>query len=148
MLVIIVILTTLTQTIPDYIGDRITLLEFIQPLEIYIEIYFVLLPYYIWSPGGPKPDTNKIDAIKGMLHPTDTQSLRRFLGMVTYLAKFLPGLPDETEVLKKRRMPRCLTEKDCEWYWLPAHEDAMTRIQKMITTAPVLRLFSNSSVTY
>ena len=48
MLVIIVILTTLAQTIPDYIGDRITLLEFIQPLEIYIEIYFVLLPYYIW----------------------------------------------------------------------------------------------------
>ena len=57
---------------------------------------------------GLKPDPHKAEAIVGMTDPTDVQSLRRFLGMVNYLAKFLRSLSEETEVLKK------LTEKDDE----------------------------------
>ena len=63
--------------------------------------------------------------------PTDVASARTFLGMVNYLAKFLPGLSDETEVLKK------LTEKDVKWCWLTTHEEAMAHIQRMISTAPL-----------
>ena len=70
-----------------------------------------------------------------MPHPTDVQSLRRFLGMVTYLAKFLPCLSDETEVLRK------LTEKDAKWCWLTTHKDAVGRMQRMISTAPVLAYY-------
>ena len=87
---------------------------------------------HILTPDGLKPDPKKVEAINDMPHPTDVQSLRRFLGMVTYLAKFLPCLSDETEVLRK------LTEKDAEWCWLTAHEEAVVRIQRMISTAPVL----------
>ena len=54
--------------------------------------------------------------------PTDVHSLCRFLGMVNYLAKFLPCLSDETEVLRK------LTERDAEWCWLPAHADALAHV--------------------
>ena len=64
---------------------------------------------HILTPDGLKPDPKKVEAISDMPHPADVQSLRRFLGMVNYLAKFLPCLSDETEVLRK------LTEKDAEW---------------------------------
>ena len=63
---------------------------------------------HILTPDGLKPDPKKVEAINDMPHPTDVQSLRRFLGMINYLAKFLPGLSDETEVLRK------LTEKEGE----------------------------------
>ena len=58
---------------------------------------------------GLKPDPHKAEAIVGMTDPTDVQSLRRFLGMVNYLVKFLPRLSEDTEVLRKR------TEKEAEW---------------------------------
>ena len=90
---------------------------------------------HILTPDGLKPDPKKVEAINDMPHPTDVQSLRRFLGMINYLAKFLPGLSDETEVLRK------LTEKDAEWCWLKAHEEAVVRIQRMISTAPVLAYY-------
>ena len=64
---------------------------------------------HILTPQELKPDPWKVNAIVHMPDPTDAQSLRRFLGMVNYLAKFLPWLSEETEVLRK------LTEKDAQW---------------------------------
>ena len=84
---------------------------------------------------GLKPDPLKIEAIVGMPDPTDVQSLRRFLGMVNYLTKFLPRLSEETEVLRK------LTEKDAEWSWLPSHADAVAHVTEMIVSAPVLAYY-------
>lgn len=42
---------------------------------------------------GLKPDPSKVE----MRPPTDVKGLKRFLGMVNYLAKFLPRLYDLTE---------------------------------------------------
>ena len=84
------------------------------------------------TPEGLKPDPCKVEAIVQMPDPTDVHSLHPFLGMVNYLAKFLPRLSDETEVLRK------LTERGAEWCWLPAHADAVARVKEMIVTALVL----------
>ena len=48
----------------------------------------------------------KISAILNMPQPTDLASVRRFLGMIQYLAKFLPKLSDMTWLL------RLLTQKN------------------------------------
>ena len=90
---------------------------------------------HILTREGLKPDPHKVEAIVGMPDPTDVQSLRRFLGMVNYLAKFLPRLSEETEVLRK------LTEKDVEWCWLQSHTDAVVHIKEMIVSAPVLAYY-------
>ena len=78
---------------------------------------------------GPQSDPCKFQAI------VDAQSLCRFLGMVNYLAKFLPRLSEETGVLRK------LTEKDAQWYWFPTHAQAMARVKEMIISAPVLAYY-------
>ena len=90
---------------------------------------------HILTLEGLKPDPWKVNAIVDMPDPTDAQSLRRFLGMVNYLAKFLPRLSEETEVLRK------LTEKDAQWCWLPAHADSMACVKDMIVSAPVLAYY-------
>ena len=92
---------------------------------------------HILTPDGLKPNPKKVEVISDIPHPANVQSLRaiRFLGMVYYLAKFLRCLSDETEVLRK------LTMKDADWCWLTAHKEAMARIQRMISTAPVLAYY-------
>ena len=39
-----------------------------------------------------KPDPAKVEAVQCMPPPTDKDGVRRFLGFVTYLSKFIPNL--------------------------------------------------------
>ena len=54
---------------------------------------------------GLKPGDGKVSAIQQMPEPKDKTGVRRFLGMIQYLEKFLPKLADRTHKLRK------LTEK-------------------------------------
>ena len=44
------------------------------------------------SEAGISPDPKNTSAIKNMELPENKDDVRRFLGMVTYLAKFIPQL--------------------------------------------------------
>ena len=58
----------------------------------------------------------KIQAILQMTEPKDVTALKRFLlGMVTYLAKFMPHLSEMTEPLRR------LEDKNVEFQWLDQH---------------------------
>ena len=50
---------------------------------------------------GVQPDPRKIEAIRDMQEPKSIKDIRRFLGMLTYLSKFLPGLADLTATLRQ-----------------------------------------------
>ena len=69
--------------------------------------------------------------------PTNVKALQRLLGMVQYLAKFLPQLSAcaVTEPLRQ------LEHKDANWKWLPVHDDAVCIVKDLICKAPVLRYF-------
>jgi len=55
----------------------------------------------VLSASGVSADLAKKDAIMNMPRPTDKAAVQRFLGLVNYLAKFLPRLSDVCEPLRR-----------------------------------------------
>ena len=84
---------------------------------------------------GIKPDLRKVTAITEMPNPQSEEDLRRFLGMVNYLTKFVPDLSDITAPLRE------LLEKDAQWCFEAAHENAIEWLKSIITSEPVLKYF-------
>ena len=50
---------------------------------------------------GIHPDAAKVSAIKDMKAPTNITELRRFLGMVNQMGKFIPQLAEATKPLRE-----------------------------------------------
>ena len=90
---------------------------------------------HIFSKDGLKPDQSKIEAVRKMPTPECKKDVERFLGVVTYLAKFIPNMSKHTEPL------RGLTRDDVEWQWKAEHQQAFNTMKTMLTEAPVLRYY-------
>ena len=71
----------------------------------------VLFVGHIISAEGLKPDPEKVRAMKEMPPPTTKENVRRFLGSIQYLAKFLPMLAGVETPLRE------LTKKDGLFHW-------------------------------
>ena len=93
---------------------------------------------HLLTSQGLMADPEKIQAILQMPEPDNLTALKRFLGMVTYLAKFMPHLSQMTEPLRR------LEDKNVEFQWLEQHSIAMNTIKKFLTEAPVLRYYDVS----
>ena len=87
------------------------------------------------SAEGLKPDPDKVKAIAEYPQPQTKADLRRFLGLVNYLGEFISNLAAVSEPL------RILLKNDTEWYWLAKQEQTFQEIKRLLTTAPVLKLF-------
>ena len=90
---------------------------------------------HILSQRGLSPDPDKIKALTDMPKPTDVQGIQRLIGMVTYLAKFLPQLSTVCEPLRR------LTYKDAKFVWTEIHDDAFAKMKRLLTEAPVLAFY-------
>lgn len=90
---------------------------------------------HILSAQGLKADPEKVQAVMDMPVPSDVKAVQRFVGFVTYLAKFLPRLSEVCEPLRR------LTDKDTVWHWLPKHDAAVKEVKQLVTTTPVLRYY-------
>ena len=96
---------------------------------------------HILSKDGLKPDPKKIEAIVDMPCPQSREDLQRFLGMLTYLGKFIPNLSHIASPL------RTLLEKNVEWHWQAEQANSFRSLKGLITTAPVLKYFNPSKPT-
>ena len=67
--------------------------------------------------------------------PKPTNGVRRIIGFVTYLSKFLPKLSDICEPLRK------LILKDSEFCWLDNHDNTLDEIKRLVTAKPVLKYY-------
>lgn len=90
---------------------------------------------HILSSAGLKVDPEKVAAVSDMPSPSDVKAVQRFVGFVTYLAKFLPRLSEICEPLRR------LMDKDAVWHWLPKHDAAVREIKQLVTATPVLRYY-------
>lgn len=91
---------------------------------------------HILTPEGVKPDPDKIRSIVQMSRPTNVTAVLRFLGMITYLANYLPKLSTVAEPLRK------LTIKNAPFEWSGEQQLAFDRLKTMVTQAPVLKYFN------
>ncbi|GFY46023.1 retrovirus-related Pol polyprotein from transposon 17.6 [Trichonephila inaurata madagascariensis] len=97
---------------------------------------------HVLSDEGIKPDPKKIRAIEEFATPNCKKDLQRFLGMVTYLAKFTPHLSNLMHNLRQ------LLKKDSVWIWDTNTERDFELVKQAIMKSPCLKYFNgNKAVT-
>ena len=85
--------------------------------------------------GGMQPDPTKVTAVNEFPVPTDVASLKRFLGMVSFLSRYIPNVSHVVAPL------RALTQDRNAWEWSLTCQKAFEEVKRLLTTAPVLRFY-------
>ena len=70
-----------------------------------------------------------------MTEPEDKAGLLRFLGMLQYLARFVPNLSDVSASLQK------LLESDVAWHWEAEQQKRFEDLKILVSKALVLKYF-------
>ena len=90
---------------------------------------------HVISADGVKADPKKVEAITQMPPPQNKAELQTILGMVNYLAKFVPNLSDVTAQM------RDLLKKDAEFVWDSQQDAAFESMKNIITQTPALAYY-------
>ena len=94
---------------------------------------------HLLTENGVKVDPGKVLCIQNIETPNNVKSLQRFLGMVTYLSRFIPNFSQAAAPLRE------LLEKDVGWHWEAQHEESFNSLKLSLTRAPVLKYFDLKS---
>ncbi|KAF7641303.1 hypothetical protein LDENG_00285890 [Lucifuga dentata] len=97
---------------------------------------------HIITPDGQKPDDAKVKAIIDMPPPEEKQGLQQQLGMIKYLAQYIPQEASLTAPLRQ------LLRKGTMWQWCPHHSAALKSLKATLTRAPVLRALTETEQRY
>lgn len=79
------------------------------------------------------PDDEKIDTILKMESPKNVKELERFLGMVTYVSKFINNATELTAPLRK------LIKKDSNFEWTKTEENCYQILKSKLIESPTLQ---------
>lgn len=88
------------------------------------------------SVDGIAPMADKISAVKEFRAPRTPEEVRSFLGLVNYVAKFIPNLATITDSLRQ------LTKKDVKFEWNLSHNEKFEQLKDYITKEPVLGYYN------
>ncbi len=88
--------------------------------------------------NGLEVDPDKVKAVSEMTAPKDLKHLRTFIGMVNYMAKFVPNLSATLKPLLN------LTKADVPWNWSSAEQQAFDTVKALLSKAPVLAFYDPS----
>ena len=90
------------------------------------------------SQDGIIPNKEKTDAINKLEPPTNTKTLKSFLGAIQYFAKFMPYLSEKMDNMRK------LFKKGMKWDWTTDLKSDFEKIKRELTTRPCLAHFNGS----
>ena len=82
---------------------------------------------YVITKEGLEADPQKMKAILDVKRPTEVTEvteLQRFMGMITYVAKFIPDLSNISAPL------RILLAKETKWHWDSAQEQSWIEMKR------------------
>ena len=91
---------------------------------------------YILTPEGIQPDDSKVKAITKMPVPTDVSGVKRLLGMVQFLARFVPHLSETLHPIQT------LVNKEHSWHWGPEQDSAFAKVKDALSAEPVLKHYN------
>ncbi|KAL6476464.1 hypothetical protein MHYP_G00149630 [Metynnis hypsauchen] len=84
---------------------------------------------------GVRPDPAKVSAINNLSPPENVQELKRVLGLVNYLGKYIPNLATVGQPLYE------LLKSNSVWTWGPAQMSAFQQIKEQLTMSPTLKYY-------
>src|SRR5436190_20045357 len=90
---------------------------------------------HVLSSEGVSVDESKLLAIKNMQTPTNKKDVERFLGLITYVGKFIPKLSERTAAL------RVLLKKEVVWHWQEPQEKAFVDLKECLISKPILQYY-------
>ena len=90
---------------------------------------------HLITKNGLRIDPAKVEAINNYPAPTNLEELHRFLGMVNYLAKFLPNSSTVLYPLQN------LLKKNMSWMWSEVQENAFLKVKEMLVSSPILAFY-------
>lgn len=91
---------------------------------------------HILTSEGIRPDPDKISAIVNMPTPVDKKDTLRFLGLITYVGKFIENMSEITEPLRR------VTHAKADFVWKAEQEETFKKLKKLITETPVLHYYN------
>ena len=80
---------------------------------------------------GIAPNQERVKAITTMESPQNVSELRRLLGMVNYIGRYLPNLSTVLQPLNE------LLKTERKWCWGPQQDRAFTEVKQLMSSAPV-----------
>ena len=92
----------------------------------------------LYDADDAHPDPGKVDAIHTLLAPTNITELQEFLGLVTYLSPFIPGLSTLTAPLHE------LLKKDTDFTWSCTYYSTFQQVKEAVVSDTTLRYFDPS----
>ncbi|XP_062714079.1 uncharacterized protein K02A2.6-like [Aedes albopictus] len=90
------------------------------------------------SAEGIQPAQDKIAAIQQFRAPSSSEEVRSFLGLVTYIGRFLPDLATVTAPLRE------MTCAGVKFEWGEDQQQSFSKLKEMISNVNLLRFFDNS----
>ncbi|GBN06265.1 Transposon Tf2-8 polyprotein [Araneus ventricosus] len=86
--------------------------------------------------SGIKPDLDHIKVILEMPIPKSKTEVRRLLGMINFLSKFIPNVSKVTAPLRE------IIHEYVEFNWGKEQEMSFENIKELFTKTPILKVFS------
>ncbi|XP_055604269.1 uncharacterized protein K02A2.6-like [Uranotaenia lowii] len=90
------------------------------------------------SSEGIRPSNRKVEALQRFRPPITAEEVRSFLGLVTYVGRFLPNLATITAPLRE------LTRSGIKFVWGTKQEESFMKIKNMISNVQQLYFFDNT----
>lgn len=93
---------------------------------------------HILTKEGIQMDIDKIEAIKRIETPQNQKDVSRFLGMITYVSKFIPNCSKLTVNLRN------LVKKNVVWEWTYEHAREFNKLKEILVSNPVLKYYDET----
>lgn len=90
---------------------------------------------------GIAPSPERVKAITAMDSPQNISELRRLLGMINYIGRYLTNLSTVLQPLNE------LLKSERDWCWGQSQMQAFTEVKQLISSVPVLEFFDPAKPT-